>query len=160
MTTPSSEPIGIERLLAAKDTRQEAEAEHALQDLAIAWDDYSLPPNQPPTPRPLPDSDTDSDSGHIDTSPAGFGPAELAEYSIPLPGTPMTPAVGPVHRKAGRWLQKKWKKSLMLGAYLGKEWKEQMAAFRYCSNDSWQWWFVCEYAYDRPGRCRSGQVMP
>ncbi|KAA6416750.1 MAG: ABC transporter G family member 24-like [Trebouxia sp. A1-2] len=100
------------------------------QDLAAAWDDHNLPPDQPPTPRPLPDSDTDSDSGQADSSLSGFGPAELAEYSIPLPGTPMTPAVGPMHNKAGQWLRRKWKKGLLVGAYLGKELREQMAAFR------------------------------
>jgi len=113
----------------------------ALQDLAAAWDDHNLPPDQPPTPRPLPDSETDSDSGQADSSLSGFGPAELAEYSIPLPGTPMTPAVGPVHKKAGRWLRRKWKKGLLLGAYLGKELREQMAAFR-CGTVS-----VCEYKW-------------
>ena len=111
-------------------TRKWERAGLALQDLAAAWDDHNLPPDQPPTPRPLPDSDSDSDSGQADSRLSGFGPAELAEYSIPLPGTPMTPAVGPLHKKAGRWLGRKWKKGLLLAAYLGKELREQMAAFR------------------------------
>ncbi len=106
----------------------------AVQDLAAAWDDHNLPPDQPPTPRALPaDSDTDSDTGQADSSLSGFGPAELAEYSIPLPGTPMTPVVGPPHKRAGRWLKRRWKKGLLLGAYLGRELKEQMTAFR------WAW---------------------
>lgn len=103
---------------------------YALQDLAACWEDYNLPPDQPPTPRPLPDSDTDSDSGRAESSFSDCGPTELAEYAIPLPGTPMAPAVGPVTKRAARWWRKKWKKGLLLGAYLGKEWNEQVAAFR------------------------------
>ena len=101
-----------------------------MQDLAACWEDHNLPPDQPPTPRPLPDSDTDSDSGRAESSFPDYGPAELAECAIPLPGTPMAPAIGPVHKRAARWLRKKWKKGLLLGAYLGKELKEQVVAFR------------------------------
>ena len=102
----------------------------ALQDLAACWDDHNLAPDQPPTPRHEPDSDTDSDSGQADSLLSGYGPAELAEYSIVLPGTPMNPPAGPMHKRAGWWLRKKWKKGLMLGAYLGKEMKEQMTVCR------------------------------
>lgn len=101
------------------------------QDLAVCWEDHNLPPDQPPTPRPLPDSDTDSDSGRAESSFSDYGPAQLNDYAIPLPGTPMAPALEPLHKRAARWLRKKWKKGLLLGAYLGKEWKEQMGALRY-----------------------------
>ncbi|KAL3137532.1 hypothetical protein ABBQ38_004816 [Trebouxia sp. C0009 RCD-2024] len=100
------------------------------QDLAVCWEDHNLPPDQPPTPRPLPDSDTDSDSGRAESSFSDYGPAQLNDYAIPLPGTPMAPALEPLHKRAARWLRKKWKKGLLLGAYLGKEWKEQMGALR------------------------------
>lgn len=101
-----------------------------IQDLAACWEDHSLAPDQPPTPRPLPDSDSDSDSGQADSSFSEFGPAELAEYSVPVPGTPMAPATGLAHKRVARWLRRKWKKGLLLGVYLGKEWNEQVGVFR------------------------------
>ena len=101
-----------------------------LQDLAACWEDHNLAPDQPPTPRPLPDSDSDSDSGQAESSFSEYGPVELAEYSVPVPGSPMAPATGPLHVRAARWMRRNWKKGLLLGAYLGKEWKEQVAMLR------------------------------
>lgn len=76
------------------------------------------------------DSDTDSDSGLPESTGFAYDQAPLADYSVPLPGTPATPAKQPLLTRARLWIKKKVKKGRLLSAYLGKELRDHASNAR------------------------------